>query len=339
MKTHFSLIPLALCLLCACGSRSTDDASVSKTAIKVEVLQARLNSNAGVREYIGTLKEMEATSVSFLSPGTVKTINVSEGDFVRRGALIATIDSTQAANLYHGALASYRQALDGYDRLKKVHDGGAVSDVRWVEMETDLEKARSSYELSKKSLEDCSLTAPKDGFVGRVSLRTGENAVPGAEVVSLLDIDSLLASIMIPESDISSLEAGQRCDVEITAAGIRTAGRVSEKSLHANPTLHSYPVKVKIPNPGHKLLPGMLCKVRVSDSGSEAFVIPAEAVLLNTDNSRFVWVVESGCAQRRKVSVGGFAPEGVIITGGLDEGDRIIVKGYQKVGTGDRVTY
>ena len=84
-------------------------------------------------------------------------------------------------------------------------------------------------------------------------------------------------------------------------------------------------------------MPGMVCSVKVNAAADadSRIIIPLSAVELDTDNSKFVWVVVGNKAQQRMVSTGDFSDGGgVVITSGLQTGDRVIVGGAQKVSQG-----
>jgi multidrug efflux system membrane fusion protein len=81
----------------------------------------------------------------------------------------------------------------------------------------------------------------------------------------------------------------------------------------------------------------MVCKVRLSEvTESLRIRIPASAVEMDS-NGRFVWVVNDGVVGRKYVTVDGYQEQGVIISSGLEPGDKVIVKGSAKVSTGMKV--
>ncbi len=106
----------------------------------------------------------------------------------------------------------------------------------------------------------------------------------------------------------------------------------------ADPLSRSYMVKYQVENSGGRLLPGMICDVAVeSKQSAEGIIIPAPAVLLAADNTHFVWLDSAGIARKRIVCPGGMLPEGIMISGGLNRGDHVIVAGMDKVSQGTKV--
>lgn len=83
-------------------------------------------------------------------------------------------------------------------------------------------------------------------------------------------------------------------------------------------------------------MPGMLAKVRFDDNGDDSIAVPASAVQLDSEG-KYVWMSESGVVSKRRITVGGYSGMGVIVTEGLAEGEKVIVKGYQKVSGGMKV--
>jgi hypothetical protein len=78
----------------------------------------------------------------------------------------------------------------------------------------------------------------------------------------------------------------------------------------------------------------MVCKVRLSEVSDEMRIrIPASAVEMDS-NGRFVWVVKDGKVGKAYVTVDGYQEQGVVISSGLEQGDKVIVKGAAKVSTG-----
>lgn len=110
--------------------------------------------------YSGTVEEENGTILSFAAAGTVEGVFFKEGQRVSKGQLLATLNSTQARNLYDAAKASLAQATDACRRMKELHDKGSLPDIKWVDAQTALDQARSAERVAAKSLADCRLYAP-----------------------------------------------------------------------------------------------------------------------------------------------------------------------------------
>ena len=316
-----------------------EQSSTAQQVLKVRTLQIDSVNSGIVRSYAGSIEENSSTALSFSAGGYVKHINVSEGQFVKKGQLLVSLDKSNAQSTYNAAQATLKQAEDGYHRLKQVYDQGSVAEVKWIEMETNLAKAKSLESIARKNLADCDMYAPFDGFIGTNFAQVGMNLLPMQPVITLLDIDVVYAKFTVPENEIASIEIGQEGEVSVSAIDNRTfKGPITERGVVADALSHSYTVKIKLSNAQKALFPGMVCRIKLHiNANLSGIVIPNHAV--QTDiNGTYVWLAKDGKATRRQVTVGDFAPNGVYVTEGLAVNDQVITEGYLKLSEGSNIT-
>ena len=306
--------------------------------IKVKVITIDTVRSGLLRTYVGEIEEKLSLSLSFATGGKVEKVMVHEGDYVREGQLLVTVNTATARNAYNSAKAQLEQAEDAYRRLKIVYDQGSLAEVKWVEMLTNLEKARSMEQIAKKQLSDCELYAPASGVIGKCNARVGVGLLPGEPAVTLLDVSEVSVTFAVPENEISSLLIGRETDIIIPALNdMVLQGQVSEKSITSNPVAHSYQVKIALPNSNRKLLPGMVCKVVVDQPNEDGFVIPANCVQTRPEGL-CIWVVKNGKPERRIIEATEYVVNGVLVLEGLHQDDTVIVEGQQKLFTGAEIT-
>lgn len=335
----------------------------SEKVVKVKTMEVGASSCAGTRSYSGTIEEWDGTTLSFASGGTISGMHVSQGQSVARGQLIATVDARTTANaasashsgteqaddLVRQAQLTLDQAQDAYNRMKILHDNGSLPEIKWIEVETKLQQAkvmlsqaksnasaaRSTENIARKGVADTRLVAPTSGYISAIMSDVGQNVLPGAPVVKLVQIDRVKVAVCIPENEISNITNGQSIAVTVAALDNRSySAKVIEKGVVADPLSRTYMVKAVISNPGHELLPGMIAQVAVAlgnNAASQAFTLPATVIQIDADNHPFVWKVIDGRARKCFVETGRNIGDEVQIVSGLRYGDRIIVEGQQKV--------
>lgn len=331
-------LTVLLTALASCGNGSSDK-QTERPAVRVKTLAV---TNCGVEEnrtYSGTVEEGNGTTVSFSTAGTIKTLAVSEGDRIRKGQIIGTLDDGTLKNAYNISLATLEQAKDAYKRMKLLHDSNSLPDIKWVEVESKLHQAESAAEIARISLDDATLRSPVAGIVSEKIASVGQSAAPGMPIVKIVDIKTVKVGISVPENEISSINTGVIANISTTSTpGVIYQGRAIEKGVVANPLSRSYVVKFQVENNDGQLLPGMICDVKLDRSSStEGIILPLAAVLLSDDNTNFVWLDSAGVACKRRVVAGTMLPEGIVITSGLNEGDNVIVSGTEKVSRNTRV--
>ena len=331
-------LALTAVMLSACNAENNKGQAADE-AVRVEVTQVKTATADRTSRYSGTVEEESGTLLSFAVGGTVSRVLVDEGDRVGKGQLIATLDTEQLTHNHASAQAALAQAEDAYRRMEELHGKGSLSEIKWVEAQTALERARASEQMARKQLADCRLYAPFSGVISKKFAERGQNVGAGTQVVKLVAVGRMKVKIAVPESEMAQITVGQKADITVEAlGGAAMRGTVTEKGVTADPLSRSYDVKLSLPKASGKLLPGMVADVALrGGNASMACILPAHIVQIDERNNEFVWLAVGGKAAKRIITVGDFTADGVIITSGLAYGDMVITAGAQKVSEGMRV--
>ena len=338
MRNKILLFPLLLLLL-GCEERKEQKQNCY-SVIPIEYEVVGQSSEEVYRNYVGAVSSEVEIPLVFVYGGTLVELYVHNGQAVRQGDIIAKVDDTSAKSLHETALATLRQAQDGYERLKKVYDDGGISEVRWVQMETDLEKARQSEISTRKHLEQCTLYASQDGVISMDKHLVGENVSPMQTFCRIIDLRKMNVEFSVPEKEIQFVKKGDVAFADIPSLGLKNIElEVVDKSIVANSFGHTYDVKTRVVSDNAKeILPGMVAKIRMTATALSGIVIPSSCVQTVADGIA-VWVVENGKAFRRNIVPSDFVKNGVIVKSGLNPGDTIVTAGYQKLYNGAKVSY
>ena len=329
---------LSALLLIGCGNKKAQKQTFDPI-IPVEISVIEQSNENNLRNYVGTTKSEMELPVSFPLGGKLTGIYVKNGQHVKKGTVIARVDATSAKSIHDAALATLNQAEDGYNRLKQVHDEGGIPDVRWVQMETDLEKARQTEITARKHLNECTLIAPQEGFISMDKHTTGENMLPTTPFCRIIDINKMIVEFSVPEKEIGIIQIGDKAEASFPGLNNLTKTlEIIDKSFVSNPMGHTYTIKAKVPVENKDILPGMVAKIKLSLSEASGIVVPSSCVLTMPEGAD-VWTVKNGKAYRRNIKVGGFVKNGVVVESGLESGDTIITVGYQKLYNGAKVSF
>ena len=331
-------------IIAGCLSGCTTKTNVKKTSIndvKVRVMEIGTGEVSTSLSYVGLIEESQSVPLSFSILGSAEQVMVSEGQSVRKGQLMATLNDGTYRNSLQIAESTAKQAQDAFDRLEPVYKKGSLPEIKFVEVKTALEKAKSMLSISQKNLNDCKLYAPSAGIIGKKSLEPGMNVAPGSPVLYLVKIDNVNATIPVPENEIIAIKKGQKAEVKVSAIGDKVfAGEVTEVGVLSNPLSHTYTVRVLLRNPEQILKPGMVCSISLDNPEiTGRIIIPMSAVQTDGEGRRFVFVTDQNKAVKKFVTIGPLASNGVVITSGLNRGDKLIVSGYQKLNDGMSVAF
>lgn len=340
---RFLYLILLFVLLCTSCNKVLHREHQAPQSIPVAIMVLDSQTDAAAsssvyRSYVGHVTAATSLPLTYPLGGRITALYVRNGEHVTEGQLLAEVDSTEAKSLHTAAAAVLRQAEDASSRLRQVYDKGGVADVRWVEMETDLEKARQSEAIARKRLNDCRLTAPSAGVVSALDIHIGQTVLPGQPILTLLDLSSLEAEFSVPEQDVSTLQVGRVVRISVDAARTNAlSGRITEKGLTGGAFAHAYTMHASI-NDGAGLLPGMVCKVQVPAERTDGIIIPG-ACVSTTPQGPAVWIIKQNRAERRHIEVERYVSEGVLVSEGLVAGDTIVTGGYQKLYSGAEVSF
>lgn len=330
-------------LISLAGCQQSEVQPVTPQSVKVETMTvAPERGTVSGEQYSGTVEAENGTPLSFAVAGTVQAVHVKMGQRVKAGQLIATLNPATAQSAYDATRAALDQAEDALRRMKELHDKGSLPAIKWVEVQSQVEQARSAEQIAAKNLRDCRLLAPAGGVIAEKSIETGQNVVPGVAVAQLVSTAQLKVKIAVPETEIAGVSVGQQATVAVPALGGQTfVGRVTEKGVVAQPLSRSYDVKVRVEGQGSELMPGMVTEVNLLPEGADTVqtVLPARIVQLDEHNRTFVWTVVHGKAHRTFVRTGTYGAGGdVEVLSGLKAGDTVILDGTQKVCEGTEVS-
>lgn len=326
-----AIIVLALTTGCSRPAGQHDGAG----PIPVKVQEVTHTDSVRELAYCGTIEESKSIPMSFSTVGNVRDVLVSEGDHVRKGQLLATLNNESFLNAYNMALATQKQAEDAYRRLKTIYDNGNLPEIKLVEVETGMEKARAAAAIAKENADDCSLYAIEDGIVGKRGIEPGMNTVPGFSAITIVIIDSVYAKIAVPENEIGDIHKGESVTVTVPALyNAKYTGVVHEIGVVADMLSHTYKVKIRLSNRDGRLKPGMLCNaVMRKKNRRTAVVIPSESVLMDEYGKAYVYRVNiiNEEALKQHVAICGLSSSGIAVSGGIKLHDYIVVSGQHKL--------
>ncbi|MCY3970262.1 MAG: efflux RND transporter periplasmic adaptor subunit [Acidobacteria bacterium] len=351
--------PLIAGLAAGCGE---EEGAAQAEIRPVRYAQAFVAGAGRARTFPGIARAASEQDLAFRVAGTVTAVEVDVGSVVRRGQVLARLDTgdfelrrQQAEAGVAQARAQARNAAAGYERVVALYERGNAS-------MSDLDAARASYESAKASEASSAtalrlaeqqvaytrLPAPVDGSVSRVAVDVNEAVGAGQTVVVVIDAaGSPEVQVTVPEAFIGGLRAGRPARVVFDALGDGSLGASVTEVGTAALGAGGFPVIVRLEESaaGARVRPGMAAEVTFSIEGrpgTAGVLVPPQAVGQD-QRDRFVYVlVQSGTggiatAERRTVETGALAPEGLEILEGVAEGEYVATAGLRTLAPGQQV--
>jgi len=339
---------LALLLLpgvVACSKPADKQAAsqpVEPAAVAVQVQAVGTTTGEPTQTYSGTIEAENTASLAFGVAGTVRRVLVREGDQVSKGQLLAELNQEEYASLLAGADASLLEARDQARRSQQLFKVESLTERELVQATTGLQRAEANARLARKHLADVYLRAPFAGLIAAKLVEPGVSAMPGAPAFSLIKTAQVFARAVVPEAEIGGMRRGMTVQVLVPALGREVRGTVQVINPVADPTSRSFYLKVLLPNPGLRLLPGMLTSLRIPlPAGQTAAVVAVapQLVVQEADGASVVYVADAAgqTARRRRVVLGPVQGQQVVVSQGLAAKEHVIVAGQQRLHDGQAI--
>ncbi len=335
---------VVLPLLGGCtGKIKPGTAQVKRQAVTgVEISEALPSQTEEYYETTGTVRPVTSSVVASRIMGTVTSLKVREGDRVRKGQLLMTLDDrdveqkVKAAEKAVEAADQQRELMDvTYGRYKKLYDGKAVSRQEIDQIETQKKVAESEYERAGAGLAEAKvyygfakITSPISGIVTEKKIEAGSMAVPGTPLLTIENASSFRIDLNVDEGMTGKLKVGMPVDIVIDSLSRTIKGKVSEIVPAVDPMSRTFLVKVGISGPG--LRSGLYARAMVPVGTKEAILLPRKAVVERGELTGLYVVGPDNVITYRLVRLGRQYDGNVEILSGINPKERVITGGVEK---------
>ena len=338
-RTALVGIAVALCAMGLGGCKRGAQGAFAPPPPAVEVVTVVPEM---VRDTVGLVGQLDSEHSVELRPeidGVVETIDFVEGQTVKRGeVLIRLRDAEQRAHARE-AKARAKLAEEIFARIQQLAAKEVSARIEYDKASAELEVARAEAELREVELAKTQVLAPFDGVVGARLVSPGERVRRSAKLVRIDAVDRLQLVFAVPEIGVPFVRKGMPVTITVKPfPEIRFAGEVFFVSPTLDAATRRLTLKAWVPNPDHKLQPGLFANLEVQLSERPNAIVLPDAAILVDQGGNFVWRVgEDGKAQRVPIEIGLRKASRVEVIGGLAAGDRIVSAGTQKVTEGGAV--
>ncbi|HMR02171.1 MAG TPA: efflux RND transporter periplasmic adaptor subunit, partial [Candidatus Competibacter phosphatis] len=301
-------------------------APVTRTTLNVEVTA------------VGTLRADETVMVRPEIAGRVETIHFREGQKIRQGEPLVTLDQEE----YQAQLASSAAQLaleqSSYRRLQDMDRQQLASQQNLDEAKAKLDTARAQQELNRVRLSKTVIRAPFDGMIGLRKISPGAYVKPGDDIVALESLGAMKLDFRVPETYLARLAVDQRLAARVDAYPEQSfEGTIYAIEPALDEETRTVLLRARLPNPHNQLRPGLFARVSlILERRENALVVPEQAIV-PVGQTTFVYRVVDGKAVMTPVKLGLRRPGLVEILEGLSAGDQVVTDGQLKIRDGAAV--
>ena len=363
-SSRVAFAALGLSVLTACGG-GQGGMKMGDNQFAVEAVKATSSNQS--EQYPATIKGLQDIEVRPQVSGLIVKLCVDEGATVRKGQALFQIDPTQYKAAYDQAAASVKSAkanletITATERNKKMlHDQKIISDFEYqtavnnlLTAKANLAQAGAAYTAAKQNLDFCTVKSPSDGVIGTFPYRIGALVSPSISepLTTVSEIGDMYVYFSMTEKQLLDLtRAGGTLKEQLEkmpAVKLQLAdgtmydaeGKIDAVSGVIDQTTGSVSMRAIFPNKQNILRSGGMANVVFPYTMSEIILIPQTATQ-EIQDKKFVYVLQpDSTLKHTEIQISNLNDgKNYIVTGGLKEGDQIVVEGVQPLQDGQKIT-
>ncbi len=279
IKNFLFFISLLVILIAGCNTKKNKPAA-TPTPIPVVTGPVTKKTAGDEISLSGNIEGYKTVRLGFLVAGRINFIAVNEGEPVRLGQMISSIDPESYNIAKEMADIQVNQVQDEYNRLKIMHDNNSLSESDFSKISYGLLQAKAQQKLHTKNLADTRLFSPIEGILLKKLAETGEITGVGLPLFVISDIRKIKVSAFIPENELHKIKTGQKAEIHISSLSDTFYGKITEVGSAADAASRAFSVKIEIENPKLLIRPGMIAEVKIiPDDVLKVLVVPAGSIL------------------------------------------------------------
>lgn len=350
---RYFLIAATVCLFSAPASSAKEpnkEKGPPPSPVQVAVVKTKTVSNQ--ISLVGTTEAIAESTVASEIAGLVEHFPIKEGDFVKKGALLANLKETELRLRFKGAAAAKKRiqatlqnAEKELTRVSKLKETNSIAEKQYDTafytyraLSQELLQKESEIELLEYELKQQKVLAPFSGFVAKEHTQIGEWINKGGPVVTLLDLDHIRITVDVPERYSVLLQSQSNVKISIKSiSNTLFSGKIYSVLPQGDPNSRTFPVRIHLANSDHKIKSGMEAIVTFSlTTEKKALLVPKDAVVTAGDK-RLVFMLNDGKAISVPVKIIGYYDGDVAVEGNLKPGIQVVIRGNERLRPGQPV--
>jgi RND family efflux transporter MFP subunit len=312
----------------------------------VLVATAHYEAESPERSFVGTIRPRIEADMGFRVPGKVAKRLVEVGQTVELGQPLATLDEVdlklqaeQADAELHAATGVLAQASAAETRAKDLRVKGWTTDAQLDQAKAAADEARArlnraerSVDLTKNSLSYATLLADSRGVVTAALIEPGQVVASGQTAIRVARLAEKEAVVAIPETLVGRAKEGSASVTLWSEPDRKYAAKLREIAPSADPATRTYLAKFSLPDADERVSLGMTATLTLADPATQRVArLPLSALFNEGGDPSFYVVDDRGDVALKPVTVRAFESNDVVISGGVDEGARVVALGVQKL--------
>ncbi len=322
----------------AASARPEERPKVEGPGTRVEIAVIQPSHMALSLSLPGEVEASRDAQLAASLGGYVEKVNVKAGDVVKKGEVLALVDTASHTSRRAQAGVELKTAKRELERAEKL--GGAIPGAQLDAAKSRLEAAEAAYRSADVQVARSIISAPFAGKVAAVDIEVGEVAAPGLPLIRVVQVDPIKVSVSLSDRDVSMVRVGMPAKVTPDARATMLDGKVAHVTPAADINTRTFIAEVEVENGEQLLLPGMIATVHIAPEAGEQGarqIVVSQDWLVTKPAKLGVFVHQDGVAKWRDVRVGSVVRDSVVVLEGLGRNDELVIRGHRELADGDKL--
>lgn len=319
-----------------------EDTTTLKDKIPVKIKKIKYQRFDHYFEAGGVVEPVKEAFISPETNGQIKEIYVEAGDKVKKGKLLAKLNTSITENTIDEVKTSLELATTLFKKQKQLWEKEIGSEIQYLEAKNRKESLESKLETLRSQLEMAIIRSPIDGIVDEVFQKEGELAMPGVQLMQIVNLSTIYINVDVAETYLPTIDKNDIVVLrfptypgETIEAPIYRIGNVIE------PDNRTFTVQLKIENENEKFKPNMIALIKINDYSSDSSIVVPSLIVKEDLVGKYLYVAQREAkglvAEKKYVETGKSYNDETVITKGVLPGNSVIVKGHSQVSNGSEI--
>jgi membrane fusion protein, multidrug efflux system len=273
-------------------------------------------------------------------PGLLKSIDVTEGQRVKKGEVLAVISDSGLVDQLQQLEIQLALAKTTYERQNRLWEQKIGSEMQFLQAKTQYLSLEKSIAQMKDQVAKTTITAPFDGIVDHLLADVGSSLAPGmTPVVRVINLDEMKVSAQVPEIHLNNIKKAAKVEVNIPVLNKTLPAEINAVGNFINPNNRSFRVEIGLENSTGDLKPNMTVLLNINDYKNEAAIlVPSKNILDDQTGAKYVYTLETVAGQegmykaiKTFVKTGKSSDNKTEVLEGLSAGDQLVEDGIRLV--------
>lgn len=310
----------------------------TEKSTEVSTIEIELTSFDHYLEVQGRIDGDENVAVSPKTIGVITSIDVKEGEAVKKGQVLAHLDDAVMKKSIAELDSTLTYATNLYNKQKNLWNQKIGSEVQYLTAKNTKESLESKKKTLKEQLDMYKIVSPINGTIEDIPVKIGQSAAPGIPAFRVVNLNKVKVVSDVAETYSAKLKTGYKVKIYFPDLDKEIDAKITFASKYINTINRTFVVESKLDNPSDEYRANMIAVVKINDYHADSVIVIPVNALQKIDGKEYVYLNAGGKATKTLVTTGKSYNGYTEILSGLKKGDKLISVGYQNLEDGEMIS-